>query len=97
MNKNRILSILTPYYAFAEHKDLIAFCVPADAFRENFGECDFNELVAVVEKDWLFKRMKEKGIENPLSYLQNEYTGEDGYNWFFEANVINKVALVNFN
>ena len=51
----------------------------------------------VVEKDWLFSFMKEYDIENPLGYLQNEYTSDDSLVWFDRANKQGKVVMVDFN
>ena len=104
MNKvrERILASIEPYIDFAKHKDLIAFCVCDECFTYDVEtdseiEADFNELVVVVEKDWLFKLMREYEIENPLEYLQNEYTSDDSLVWFDNAVEQRKVAMVDFN
>ena len=100
--KERILASIEPYMDFAKHKDLIAFCVcdgyfAYDVESDSEIETDFNELIAVVEKDWLFNLMKEDGIENPLDYLQNEYTSDDSFVWFDKAVEQGKVVMVDFN
>lgn len=100
--KERILASIEPYMDFAEHKDLIAFCVCSECFNYDVEtdseiETDFNEIVVVVEKDWLFNLMKEYGIENPLYYLQNEYTSDDSVVWFDVAVEQRKVVMVDFN
>ena len=100
--RKRILEKIEPYLNFAEHKDLIAFCVCDgylcyDAETDTDPQSDFNELVVVVEKDWLFNLMKEDGITNPLDYLQNEYTSDDSIYWFDNAVIQRKVVMVNFN
>ena len=97
--RERILIDMTPYKGFSEHKDLIAFCVCSEFFMdyddENNGiEPDFNEIVVIVEKDWLFDFMD---VENPLEYLRNEYTSDDSIVWFDEALRHNKVVMINFN
>ena len=104
MNKvrKRILESITPYMDFAKHKDLIAFCVcdgyfSYDVETDSETETDFNELVVVVEKDWLFDYMRKDGIESPLDYLQNEYTSDDSIVWFDEASEQGKVVMVDFN
>lgn len=104
MNKvrERILASIEHYIGFAEHKDLIAFCVcdgyfAYDVESDSEIETDFNELIAVVEKDWLFNLMREDGIENPLDYLQNEYTSDDSFVWFDKAVDQRKVVMVDFN
>ena len=104
MNKvrERILASIEPYMDFAKHKDLIAFCVCDEYFNYDVEtdseiETDFSELVVVVEKDWLFKLMKEYEIENPLYYLQNEYTSDDSVVWFDNAVEQRKVVMVDFN
>ena len=104
MNKVRkeILESIKPYIGFSEHKDLIAFCVcdgyfGYDVETDSETETDFNELVVVVEKDWLFDCMRKDGIENPLDYLQNEYTSDDSIVWFDNAVEQGKVVMVDFN
>lgn len=101
MNKVRekILKDMPLYMDFGEHKDLIAFCVCSEYFmdfddEDNGIEPDFDEVVAIVEKDWLFNYMD---MENPLEYLQNEYTSDDSIDWFDEAIRCNKVVMVGFN
>ena len=100
--RERILASIKPYMDFAEHKDLIAFCVcdgylNYDVETDSEIEADFNELVVAVEKDWLFDCMRKDGIENPLDYLQNEYTSEDSIFWFDKAVEQGKVVMVDFN
>ena len=100
--RERILASITPYMDFAKHKDLIAFCVCDgylcyDVETDSDSEADFNELVVVVEKDWLFDCMRKDGIENPLDYLQNEYTSDDSIFWFDKAVEQGKVVMVDFN
>ena len=104
MNKvrERILASIEPYMDFAKHKDLIAFCVCSEYFSYDVEtdseiETDFNELVVGVEKDWLFNFMKGYEIENPLEYLQNEYTSDDSLVWFDSAVEQRKVVMVDFN
>lgn len=101
--REKILSEIMPYKDFAKHKDLVAFTVGADYFSYDYEtdaelEADFEEVVAVVEKDWLFKYMTENDdIENPLEYLQSEYTWDDSCVWFDEALAHNKLVVVDFN
>ena len=100
--RKRILESIKPYKDFWKHKDLIAFCVcdgylVYDYEMEKELEPDFEELVVVVEKDWLFNFMKQYDIENPLDYLQNEYTSDDSSVWFDEAVEQGKVVMVDFN
>ena len=100
--RKRILESIKPYMDFAEHKDLIAFCVCNEYLiydEEDEKEItpDFEELVVVVEKDWLFDFMKKYDIGNPLKYLQNEYTSDDSIVWFDNAVDQGKVVMVDFN
>ena len=100
--RKNILNSIKPYVDFWKHKDLTAFCVCGEylAYFDDDGnefESDFDELVVVVEKDWLFEFMKEHEIENPLDYLQNEYTSDDSSVWFDEAVEQSKVVMVDFN
>ena len=97
--RKRVLLSLTEYDSFPEHKDLIAFCVCSESFEdfedeENGIYPDFDEVVAVVEKDWLFSYMD---MENPLEYLQSEYTSDDSIDWFDEAIRQNKLVMISFN
>lgn len=97
--RQRILIDITSYASLSEHKDLISFCVPSECFIDyedlnNGIKADFNELIVIVEKDWLFDFMD---MENPLEYLQAEYTSDDSINWFDEALRHNKVVMVGFN
>ena len=97
--RERVLNSITPYVDFSEHKDLIAFCVSAECFYDfkdddNKITADFNEVIVIVEKDWLFNYMN---INDPLHYLCNEYTSDDAITWFDEAIMHNKVVMVSFN
>ena len=97
--RERVLMSITPYNDYYKHRDLISFGVDADRFidwedEENGIEPDFNELLVVVEKNWLFKYMD---AEDPLDYLQYEYTDDDSIDWFDEALRHNKVVMVAFN
>lgn len=100
--RKRILNSIKPYIEFSEHKDLIAFCVCDGYLCYDYESdtdfvADFEELVVIVEKDWLFDYMRKEGIENPLKYLQDEYTSDDSIHWFNEAVERNKVVMVDFN
>lgn len=104
MNKVRekITNAIKPYVNFAEHKDLVAFTVGADYFTYDYEtneelEADFEEFVAVVEKDWLFNYMRMNGVENPLDYLKNEYVWDDSYEWFNNAKALGKLVVVSFD
>lgn len=97
--RERILIGMTPYKEYEKHKDLISFRICAEYFEDgedemNGIEPDFSEVVAIVEKDWLFSYMD---MENPLEYLQNEYTGDDSIDWFDEALRHNKVVMISFD
>ena len=60
-------------------------------------EADFVEVIAAVEKEWLFNHMKVGGVEHPLAYLRNEYVWDDSYEWFINAKSFGKVAVIEFN
>lgn len=100
--RKRVIADVKPYMEFAEHKDLIAFVIGEGYFSYDYEtdtelESDFAEVIVVVEKDWLFEYMKNGGVENPLDYLQNEYTSDDSIEWFINANIYGKVVAVDFN
>ena len=99
--REKVWENMNPYTAFAEHRDLVAFTVGADYFtydheNDELLEADFYEIVVVVEKDWLFELMKKNDIENPLDYLQNEYTWDDSIEWFEDAKRYGKVVTIDF-
>ena len=104
MNKvrKRVLEDMKPYLEFAQHKDLVAITVGADYFSYDCEtdtelEADFGEVIAVIEKDWLFTFMLKEEIGNPLDYLQNEYTWDDSFVWFINAKANGKVVTVEFD
>nr|DAJ86339.1 MAG TPA: hypothetical protein [Bacteriophage sp.] len=95
------------YVDFSKHKDLIAFCICDGFFGWNpvtyeEEEADFNELIVVVEKDWLFNHIKmgNRNIvtdEDARKFLQEEYTSDDSSEWYDAAIMENKVVMVDFN
>lgn len=100
--RQRVLEDMKPYLDFAQHKDLISITIGADYFtydceNDEELEADFCEVIVAVEKDWLFTIMLKEEIENPLDYLQNEYTWDDSFVWFENAKTNGKVAVVEFN
>ena len=100
--RERVLLGVTPYMDYQEHRDLISICICSEYFTDyeddNIGiEPDFSEVIAIIEKDWLFAKMRKEGIENPLQYLKKEYTSDDSISWYDEALMENKVVMVAFN
>ena len=101
--KEQLLKSINHYLFQNLHNDLISFSVNSECFEEwnDKGEveeiADFNELLVVVDKEWLFTYMQVNGIENPQKYLQNEYTSDDSYEWFVEANKAGYVVGIMFN
>ena len=100
--REKVLADMKPYLDFAQHRDLVAMTVGAEYFTYDYKtdtelEADFGEVVAVVEKDWLFTVMMKEEIENPLDYLKNEYTWDDSFVWFENAKACGKVVTVEFN
>ena len=90
------------YKDFDKHKDLISFVVGAEYFTYDYEtdtelEADFDEVIVVVEKDWLFDLMKLDNIENPRKFLQEEYIYDDSEYWFFNGALANKIVAVDFN
>ena len=94
------------YQDYEKHRDLISFCVCDGYFDYNSDtdeeeESDFNEVIVVVEKDWLFNLIKR--IENlrtndeVLKFLQEEYTSDDSSTWYEEAILAHKVVMIDFN
>lgn len=104
MNKVRekVLADMKPYLEFAQHKDLIAITIGSEYFTYDCEtdmelEADFTEVIAVIEKDWLFETMSEDNIDDPLSYLQNDYTWDDSFVWFEDAKIEGKIISVEFS
>lgn len=100
--RERVLEDMKPYLDFAKHKDLIAFSIGAEYYTYDCEtdtelKADFGEIIAVVEKDWLFAFMLKEGINNPLDYLQSEYIWDDSFVWFENAKAHGKVVTVEFN
>lgn len=100
--REKVMAGMKPYLDFSQHKDLIAITVGAEYFAYDSEadkelEADFVEVVVAVEKDWLFVSMMKEGIEDPLDYLQNEYTWDDSFAWFESAKMHGKVAVIEFN
>ena len=100
--RNKVIEDIKPYLDFSQHKDLIAITVGADYFTYDYEtdtelEADFTEVIVAVEKDWLFDIMIKEAIENPLDYLQNEYTWDDSIAWFEDAKIAGKIAVIEFN
>ena len=100
--RKRVMADMKPYLDFVQHKDLVAITVGADYFTYDSEadaelESDFSEVVVAVEKDWLFATMLTEGIEDPLDYLQNEYTWDDSFAWFESAKTAGKIAVIEFN
>ena len=102
--RERILIGIKPYQ-ISEHKDLAAFCVDSEEFEdwdeveENNGDLvsDFCELICIVEKDWLYNKIREELNEEPLHYLRDVYTSDDSYDWFIDAKEQGKLVMVGFN
>ena len=99
--REKILSCIKPYKDFNKCKDLVAFTIGSDYFTydyetDNELEADFGKVIVVVEKEWLFKNMREDDIENPLEYLQHEYTWDDSLEWYEDAMEAGKIAAIDF-
>ena len=92
--KTEILKRIKPYKEFSLYRDLTAFGVGECFLSEEYA--GFDEAVVVVEKEWLFNLMKDKGIENPLDFLKHEYTWCDSAEWFEKAAKEGKVAAIEF-
>lgn len=94
------------YQDYEKHRDLISFCVCDGYFDYNADtdeeeERDFDEVIVVVEKDWLFNLIKRqndfKMDYEARSFLQEEYTSDDSSTWYEEAILAHKVVMIDFN
>lgn len=93
------------YQDYEKHRDLISFCVCDGYFDYNADtdeeeESDFDEVIVVVEKDWLFNLIKQnnnfKMDYEVRSFLQEEYTSDDSSMWYCDALREHKVVMVDF-
>lgn len=103
MNKvrERVLSYLKPYEDYENGKDLISVGISSEYFEYDYERdedliADFYMFYMMIEKDWLFRKMTEDGIENPSDYILNEYTWVDSLDWFEEASKLGKIAAIHF-
>lgn len=94
------------YQDYEKYRDLISFCVCDGYFDYNADtneeeESDFDEVIVVVEKDWLFdliKRQNDFKMDYEVrSFIQEEYTSDDSSTWYEEAILAHKVVMIDFN
>ena len=94
------------YQDYEKHRDLISFCVCDGYFDYNADtneeeESDFDEVIVVVEKDWLFNLIKQdnnfKMDYEVRSFLQEKYTSDDSITWYIEAILAHKIVMIDFN
>ena len=64
-------------------------------------ESDFDEVIVVVERDWLFDLIKRtedfRTDDEVLKFLREEYTSDDSIMWYYDALRKHKVVMVDFN
>lgn len=97
--RERVLLSIPRYSEFSEYKDLITFCICSEQFsdredEDNGIEPDFDEVIAIVEKAWLFDYINKS---DPPAYLKNEYISDDSIDWLYEAIRNSKIVMVEFN
>lgn len=92
------------YRDYEKYRDLISFCVCDDYFvynQDTEEESNFDEVIVVVEKDWLFNLIKRirnfKTNKEVLKFLREEYASDDSSIWYEEAILRHKVVMVDFN
>ena len=90
-----------PFLRFSEHPSLKALSVCSGFLGED-DDCDFNELVFAVPKDWLIEACKAEfeGIQtaNDVQYwLENLYTSDESYIIFRLAMEENQIVVLAFN
>lgn len=91
-------------FPYADHDDLISFVVTYECFMdcEDVTEKpDFNEVIAIVDKNWLFNKMKSEydelnSDEDCRKFLMDEYTSDDSLTWFDDAAKENKLMMIAF-
>lgn len=90
----------TSVYPFNKHRRLVSFCVNVNDVLANNDEdydADFNEIIAVVDEDWLFDLISETTDIKPRDYLLNEYTSEESSVWLEKAIMEKHLAIIDFN
>lgn len=96
--RKEIADDIPTYRNYSDHKDLISFCVCSEYFTD---DANFNELIVVVEKRWLFNLIKEtqnlKTDSEVRKFLQEEYTSEESKEWYDEAILNSKIVSISFN
>ena len=104
--RREIIENIPAYQNYSEHNDLISFCVCSEFFenleKSNGKEiADFNEVIVVVEKEWLFDLIKKtenlKRDSDVKKFLQEEYTSEDSNYWYSDAILNRKIVSITFN
>lgn len=102
---NEFSKMRYPYLSL--YMDLVVFSIcngylewNPDTYTEE--EADFNELLVVVEKDWLYNRIKMENDdivtdEDVRKFLQDGYTSDDSSNWYKDALMERKIVMVDFN
>lgn len=94
------------YKDSSQHEDLIAFSIcgeylsySPDAYEEE--ENDFDKLIVIVVKDWLFNLIKRtenfRTDDEVKRFLNEEYTSDDSIVWYEEAILANKIVMTVFN
>lgn len=98
LRKKEIADGIPTYRNYSKHKDLISFCVCSEYFTE---DANFDELIVVVEKRWLFNLIKKtqnlKTDSEVRKFLQEEYTSEESKDWYDEAILDGKIITISFN
>lgn len=90
-----------PFIKFSDHPALKALCVCSGYFGED-GDCDFDEVVFAVPKDWLIetciREFEELKTPDEVQYwLENEYTSDESHIIFELAMAENQIVMLNFN
>lgn len=94
-------------FPHSEHRELMNISVCSGYFGdceddENGIEEDFNEVVAIVDAQWLYGYMMQtdgdlKSVDDCRKYLREVYTSDDSIDWFDEANRQKKIMMIAFN
>lgn len=106
VRKNILKDVGTSNYTdFGLYKDLISFCVCEGYFSYDTEndvelEADFEEVVVVVEKEWLFSLIKSteqfETDAEVVTFLNEAYTSDDSINWYSDALLAHKIVAVRF-
>ena len=102
MKKTEIITEIRkhPFKKFHKYNDLIGLAICSDMFCEPDEESEFEELLFIVEKDWLVKYMNRENTEwdekKIRRWLRETYTSYDSIQIYEAALEENAIVMIDF-